>query len=50
MSPQIPWLLEHNRSIGAHAAQLLVSLALRNERGIPGVRQTVWVEPSLTVE
>lgn len=36
---------ENNREIGRHAADLLVSLVLRNERGIPQVRQTVLVEP-----
>ncbi|MDO8542756.1 MAG: LacI family DNA-binding transcriptional regulator [Opitutaceae bacterium] len=38
---------ENNRGIGSHAADLMVSLVLRNERGIPAMRQTVLVEPSL---
>ncbi|MEO6246322.1 MAG: LacI family DNA-binding transcriptional regulator [Opitutaceae bacterium] len=42
-----PGVHENNRGIGHHAADLLVSLMLRNERGIPAVRQTVLVEPSL---
>lgn len=42
-----PGVHENNRGIGQHAADLLVSLALRNERGIPDVRQTVLVEPVL---
>ncbi len=44
-----PGVLENNREIGRHAADLLVSLVLRNERGIPATRQTVLVEPSLDV-
>lgn len=44
-----PGVHENNRGIGRHAADLLVSLVLRNERGIPGMRQTVLVEPSLDV-
>jgi DNA-binding LacI/PurR family transcriptional regulator len=42
-----PGVHENNRGIGSHAADLLVSLVLRNERGIPAMRQTVLVEPSL---
>lgn len=42
-----PGVHENNRGIGRHAADLLVSLVLRNERGIPAMRQTVLVEPSL---
>ena len=42
-----PGVHENNRGIGHHAADLLVSLALRNDRGIPEVRQTVLVEPVL---
>lgn len=38
---------ENNRGIGRSAADLLVSLVLRNERGLPASRQTVLVEPSL---
>jgi len=38
---------ENNRGIGRHATDLMVSLVQRNERGIPKVRQTVLVEPSL---
>jgi hypothetical protein len=38
---------ENNRGIGRHAADLLVGLMLRNERGIPASRQTVLVEPML---
>jgi LacI family transcriptional regulator len=41
---------ENNRGIGASAADLLVSLVLRNERGIPLMRQTTLVEPSLQAE
>lgn len=44
-----PGVHENNRGIGRHASDLLVSLVLRNERGIPGMRQTVLVEPSLDV-
>jgi len=39
---------ENNQGVGRHAADLLVSLMLRNERGIPAMRQTVMVEPSFT--
>ena len=42
-----PGVHENNRGIGRHAADLLVSLVLRNERGVPRMRQTVLVEPSL---
>lgn len=45
-----PGVQENNRGIGAHAADLLVSLALRNERGIPAGRQTVLVEPAFEAE
>ena len=38
---------ENNRGIGGRAADLLVSLVMCNERGIPARRQTVLVEPSL---
>jgi len=38
---------ENNREIGRHAADLLFSLVMRNERGIPAIRQTILVEPSL---
>ena len=44
-----PGVHENNRGIGRHAADLMVSLVLRNERGLPTVRQTVLVEPSLDV-
>jgi LacI family transcriptional regulator len=44
---QYPGVQENNRGIGRHAADLLVSLVLRNERGLPVGRQTVLVEPSL---
>lgn len=44
---QHPGVQENNRGIGRHAADLLVSLVLRNERGLPAGRQTVMVEPSL---
>ena len=44
---QFPGVHENNRGIGGHAADLLISLVLRNERGIPTMRQTVLVEPSL---
>ena len=44
---RFPGVHENNRGIGRHAADLLVSLVLRNERGIPPMRQTVLVEPSL---
>jgi DNA-binding LacI/PurR family transcriptional regulator len=44
---QYPGVHENNRGIGRHAADLLVSLVLRNERGLPAGRQTVLVEPSL---
>ena len=44
---QHPGVQENNRGIGRHAADLLVSLVLRNERGVPAGRQTVLVEPSL---
>lgn len=40
-----PGVHENNRGIGRHAADLLVSLVLRNERGLPAGRQTVLVEP-----
>ncbi len=43
-----PGVRENNRGIGGSAADLLVSLVLRNERGIPTGRQTVLVEPMLT--
>lgn len=43
---QFPGVHENNREIGRHASDLLISLVLRNERGIPAVRQTVLVEPS----
>ncbi|MBP7142373.1 MAG: LacI family DNA-binding transcriptional regulator [Opitutaceae bacterium] len=43
---QFPGVHENNRGIGRHAADLLISLVLRNERGIPAMRQTVLVEPS----
>lgn len=42
-----PGVRENNQGIGRHAADLMVSLVIRNERGIPGMRQTVLVEPSL---
>lgn len=42
-----PGVHENNRGIGRYAADFLVSLVLRNERGIPAMRQTVLVEPSL---
>lgn len=42
-----PGVHENNREIGRSAAELLVSLVLRNERGLPAGRQTVLVEPSL---
>lgn len=42
-----PGVQENNRGIGRHAADLLVSLVMRNERGLPRDRQTVLVEPSL---
>lgn len=42
-----PGVHENNRGIGSHAADLLVSLVLRNERGIPKMRQTILVEPVL---
>jgi LacI family transcriptional regulator len=42
-----PGVHENNRGIGRSAAELLVSLVLRNERGLPVGRQTVLVEPSL---
>lgn len=38
---------ENNRGIGRCAADLLISLVQRNERGIPAARQTVLVEPQL---
>lgn len=44
---QYPGVHENNRGIGRRAADLLVSLVLRNERGLPGSRQTVLVEPLL---
>ena len=44
---QYPGVHENNRGIGRCAADLLVSLALRNERGFPSSRQTVLVEPML---
>lgn len=44
---QFPGVHENNREIGRHASDLLISLVMRNERGIPAVRQTVLVEPSL---
>lgn len=47
---QFPGVHENNRGIGRHAADLLMSLVLRNERGIPEMRQTVLVEPSLDEE
>lgn len=40
-------VLENNYGIGARAAELLISLVLNNERGVPVSRQTVLVEPSL---
>lgn len=43
---QFPGVQENNRGIGRHAADLLISLVLRNERGVPDMRQTVLVEPS----
>jgi DNA-binding LacI/PurR family transcriptional regulator len=43
-----PGVHENNRGIGRSAADLLVSLVLRNERGIPAMRQTILVEPSLS--
>lgn len=42
-----PGVHENNRGIGRHAADLLVSLIIRNERGLPAARQTVMVEPVL---
>lgn len=45
-----PGVHENNRGIGERAADLLVSLVLRNERGVPERRQTVLVEPSLDSE
>ena len=42
-----PGVHENNRGIGRHAADLMVSLVLRNERGLPTGRQTVLVEPIL---
>lgn len=42
-----PGVHENNRGIGRHAADLMVSLVLRNERGLPAGRQTVLVEPLL---
>jgi hypothetical protein len=43
-----PGIHENNRGIGRSAADLLIGLVLRNERGLPAGRQTVMVEPSLT--
>ncbi len=40
---------ENNRGIGRSAADLLISLVQRNERGLPAARQTVLVEPSLRI-
>jgi DNA-binding LacI/PurR family transcriptional regulator len=45
---QYPGVQENNRGIGRRAADLLVSLVLRNERGLPASRQTVLVEPLLS--
>lgn len=42
-----PGVHENNRGIGRHAADLLVALLQRNERGLPASRQTVLVEPQL---
>lgn len=42
-----PGVHENNRGIGRHAADLLIGLLLRNERGVPASRQTVLVEPEL---
>lgn len=39
-------VFENNRGIGARAAELLVALIMRNERGVPKSRQTVLVEPT----
>lgn len=38
---------ENNRGIGRSAADLLIGLVQRNERGLPAARQTVLVEPQL---
>jgi DNA-binding LacI/PurR family transcriptional regulator len=38
---------ENNRGIGRGAADLLISLVQRNERGLPAARHTVLVEPVL---
>jgi len=42
-----PGVHENNRGIGGRAADLLIGLVLRNERGLPASRQTVLVEPTL---
>ncbi len=43
----VPGVHENNRGIGASAADLLIALLQRNERGLPASRQTVLVEPDL---
>ncbi len=40
-----PGVHENNRGIGRHAADLLIAMLQRNERGLPDSRQTVLVEP-----
>jgi hypothetical protein len=40
-----PGVHENNRGIGRHAADLLIAMLQRNERGLPSSRQTVLVEP-----
>jgi hypothetical protein len=36
---------ENNLGIGRHAADLVIALLQRNERGLPASRQTILVEP-----
>jgi DNA-binding LacI/PurR family transcriptional regulator len=43
----VPGVHENNRGIGRNAADLLIALLQRNERGLPPSRQTVLVEPEL---
>ena len=38
-------IIENNREIGIGAADVIVGLLYRNERGIPSCRRTVLVDP-----
>jgi LacI family transcriptional regulator len=42
---QVQGIIENNREIGIGAADALVGLLYQNERGVPGCRRTILVDP-----